>query len=134
MAVGKETGFKISPDELKTIAEQMEALPHIRDAEITTKAKAIAELAPAVKAMREKGYSIDQIASWISHNTRIKVTTNTLRDGIKPRRRTVKQPVRQTRKKSGDTQSTAPKIELTGQTEATSSSIPGSFALGSDDV
>lgn len=130
MVGGKEKTFRISQDELKTIANQMEALPHVRDAEITTKSKAVAELAPAVKAMRDKGYSIDQIASWISNNTKIKVTSNTLRDAIKPRRRQVKPAMRQTRKPAENPHSTAPKIELTGQAEPP----PGGFPLGSDDV
>jgi hypothetical protein len=131
MVGGKEKSFRISQDELKAIADQMEALPHVRDAEITTKSKAVAELAPAIKTMRDKGYSIDQIAAWISSNTKIRVTSNTLRDAIKPRRRQVKPAMRQTRKKGEDTQSAAPKIELI---KATEPSPPGSFTLGSDDV
>lgn len=132
MSGGKEKSFRISPEELKEIADQMAALPHVRDAAITTKSKAIAELAPAVKAMQERGYSIEQIASWISHNTKIKVTVNTVRDAIKPRRRQVKKPVRQTRKKIEDAHPTAPKIQMTGQADPTPP--PGSFPLGSDDV
>lgn len=132
MVGGKEPGFRISPDELKEIAAQMEALPHVRDAAITTKSKAVAGLAQAVRTMRDKGYSIDQIAAWISQNTKIKVTPNTLRDAIKPRRRLVKPPVRQARKQAETAHPTAPKIEMTGPAEP--SPPPGSFPLGSDDV
>lgn len=137
MVGGKDKNFRISPDELKAIANQMEALPHVRDAEITTKSKAIAELAPAIKAMRDKGYSVDQIASWISTNTKINVTSNTVRDAIKPRRRMVKTAVRQTKKSAGNGHAAAPKIELleqAGSTGSVETSRPASFPLGSDDV
>jgi hypothetical protein len=137
MVGGKEKNFRISPDELKAIANQMEALPHVRDADITTKSKAIAELAPAIKAMRDKGYSVDQIASWISTNTKINVTSNTVRDAVKPRRRQVKPAVRQTRKSTENAHLTPPKIELieqSGSAGSTETSQPASFPLGSDDV
>ncbi len=134
MAGGKEKNFRISPDELKEISDQMKALPHVRDAEITTKSKAVAELAPAIKAMRDNGYSVDQIASWISSNTKIRVTSNTVRDAIKPRRRQVKQAIRQTKKSVDNGQSVPPKIELIEQTGSTNTSRPASFPLGSDDV
>jgi hypothetical protein len=137
MVGGKEKNFRISPDELKAIADQMEALPHVRDAAITTKSKAIAELAPAIKAMRDKGYSVDQIASWITANTKISVTSNTVRDAVKPRRRQVKTAIRQIRKSAENAHPTPPKIELVEQAGSTGSaetSRPASFLLGSDDV
>ena len=132
MVGGKEKNFSISPDDLKAIADQMEALPHVRDAAITTKAKAVAALTPAVRTMRDKGYSIDQIAAWISHNTKLKVTPSTLRDAVKPRRRQVKPPVRQTRKQTEEAYPTAPAVELIAPADP--ALPPGSFALGSDDV
>lgn len=99
MASGKDTGFKITPDEIKAIAEQMKSLPHARDAAITSKRDALVSLAPAIKEMQDKGYTIAAIAEWLSRHTQVKVSAATLREAIKPRQRNVKTPIRQSRSK-----------------------------------
>ncbi len=95
MASGKDTGFKITPDEIKAIAEQMKSLPHARDAAITSKRDALVSLAPAIKEMQDKGYTIAAIAEWLSRHTQVKVSAASLREAIKPRQRNVKSPIRQ---------------------------------------
>lgn len=112
MATGKETGFKITHDEIRSISEQMKALPHARDAAITTKRDALVSLTPAIKEMQDKGYTIAVIAEWLARHTQIKVSTATLREAIKPRRRNVKTPIRQSKEKPDAPPAPQPQITL----------------------
>ncbi|HQT62066.1 MULTISPECIES: hypothetical protein [unclassified Acidiphilium] len=76
----------ISRDDIKAIAAQMKALPAARDAALLTKRAAIESLSGEIKSMRDKGYTIDQIAKWLRDNTPLAASAATIRSALARKR------------------------------------------------
>ena len=113
---GKQTAG-ISRDDIKAIAAQMKALPAARDAALLTKRAAIEALSSEIRAMRDKGYTIDQIAAWLRNNTPLAASAATIRSALASKRS----------RKPGSSARSAAKI---GEATAHGSSQPGKDAAG----
>ena len=150
----------ISRDDIKAIAAQMKALPAARDATLMTKRAAIEALSGEIKSMRDKGYTIDQIANWLRDNTPLAASAATIRSALARKR--VRKPASSTRTETksanagsatssqlgkhaaGIARNTAdrpsnpaPPAEVPGRAKVTDTGKApgaGTFALGSDDV
>lgn len=150
----------ISREDVKAIAEQMKALPAARDAALLTKRAAIASLSGEIRAMRDKGYTIDQIAIWLRDNTTLAASAATIRSALASKRnRKSKSSARSTAKTGGsgapvssqpgkDTagivrdaadrpSNPAPPAKVPARSRVAETEKPqgaGTFAIGSDDV
>lgn len=136
--------IRISRDELQVIAEKMQAVPHAREADFTSKKEAIDGLSTAIKSMRDKGYSVAQIADWLTKNTPLEVTVATLRSAMSGKRRRRANFKSGTTKSAAKTAASAPKSVAGADPEVklvepdrkppVSGGGKGSFALGSDEI
>ncbi|MDD2704472.1 MAG: hypothetical protein PHU07_03945 [Acidocella sp.] len=150
----------ISHDDIKEIAAQMKALPAARDATILTKRAAIEALSGEIKSMRDKGYTIDQIANWLRDNTPLAASAATIRAALARKRSRKPASSTRTKAKMGNAESAAssqlgkhaadiagntagrpsnpaPPAKVPGRANVTDTGKApgaGTFALGSDDV
>ncbi|HQT62624.1 hypothetical protein [Acidiphilium sp.] len=105
MSDQRKQSIRISRHDLREIASRMKALPNAHDADITTKRAAIEALSSEIKSMRDKGYTIAQIADWLKANTPLVVSVPTIRATIAGKT-TRKRKSRTTSGSTGNPQST----------------------------